>query len=55
MDKLMNRLERLSMAIGELNPAASVPTTPTTSGKTFQQQQPPEHSGNGQPQYPADS
>ena len=32
MDKLMNRLERLSVAIGELNPAASAPTTPTTTG-----------------------
>lgn len=29
MDKLMNRLEKLSVAIGELNPAASAPTTPS--------------------------
>ena len=29
MDKLMNRLERLSAAIEELNPAASAPTTPS--------------------------
>jgi hypothetical protein len=32
MDKLMNRLERLSVSIGELNPAASAPTTPSTTG-----------------------
>lgn len=30
MDKLMSRLERLSVAIGELNPAASAPTTPSS-------------------------
>lgn len=31
MDKLMNRLERLSAAIEELNPAASAPATPSAA------------------------
>jgi len=31
MDKLMSRLEQLSVAIGELNPAASAPATPSSS------------------------
>jgi len=30
MDKLMSRLEQLSVAIGELNPAASAPATPSS-------------------------
>jgi hypothetical protein len=34
MDNLMNRLERLSVAIGELNPVMSAPPSPTTTMTT---------------------